>query len=415
VVYDRAGSATYEARVDLGTGQVTDWSHLPGVQPAIMIEEIMELEAIVKKDPAAVAALARHGVEDLELLQIDPWSTGTLPIDGVSARRRVIRASAYVRRFPEDNGYARPVGNLVFVIDCDDKTVAAIQDGDPIPLPPESGNYDVASVGPLRTDLRALEIHQPDGPSFTVSGNVIDWQRWRLHVHVDPVEGLVISDVSYLDGDRRRSILHRASISEMVVPYGDTSNDFYFRNVFDAGEYNLGKTVGSLTLGCDCLGEIRYLDAVLADEGGTPQVIRNAICMHEEDYGILWKHWNFRYQDAAEVRRSRRFVVSAIHTIGNYEYGFFWYLYLDGSSAPSSRRSWTHRTTSTCSTCGSTSRWTGRTTPCTKSTRSDCRWGRTIPTATRSSPARRRSPTNARPAGPATRRPPAPGRSSTRR
>ena len=103
-----------------------------------------------------------------------------------------------------------------------------------------------------------------------MSGNVIEWQRWHLHAHIDPVEGLVISDVSYTDGGRRRSILHRASIGEMVVPYGDTSEDFYFRNVFDAGEYNLGKTVGSLSLGCDCLGEIRYLDAVLADEGGAP-------------------------------------------------------------------------------------------------------------------------------------------------
>ncbi|MGI5132288.1 primary-amine oxidase [Pseudonocardia sp. CA-107938] len=329
VVYDRADAATYEARVQLASGTVTAWEHLPGVQPAIMIEEIMELDTIVRKSPEAVAALARHGVTDLDLLQIDPWSTGTLPVPGVDARRRIIRASAYVREFAEDNGYARPVGNLVFVVDCNERTVVAIEEGDPIPLPPESGNYDVASVGQLRTDLRPLEITQPEGPSFTVDGNVIEWQRWRLHVHVDPVEGLVLSDVSYTG----RSILHRAAISEMVVPYGDTSGDFYFRNVFDAGEYNLGKTVGSLSLGCDCLGEIRYLDAVLADESGRPHTISNAICLHEEDYGILWKHWNFRYQDQPEVRRSRRMVVSAIHTIGNYEYGFFWCLYLDGTIA----------------------------------------------------------------------------------
>jgi primary-amine oxidase len=331
VVYDRADGSTRELRVDLETATIISSETIRDVQPPIMIEEIMALDDIVKGDANAVAALARHGVQDLEMLQIDPWSTGTLPIPGVAARRRVIRASAYVREFVEDNGYARPVGNLVFIIDCDAQSVAAIQEGDPIPLPPESGNYDVGSVGPSRTDLKPLEIIQSQGPSFNVTGNVIDWQRWRLHVHIDAVEGLVLSDVSYLDGDRRRSILHRAAISEMVVPYGDTSNDFYFRNVFDAGEYNLGKTVGSLSLGCDCLGEIRYLDAVLADESGTPRTITNAICIHEEDYGILWKHWNFRYQDDAEVRRSRRLVVSAIHTIGNYEYGFFWYFYLDGT------------------------------------------------------------------------------------
>ena len=52
--------------------------------------------------------------------------------------------------------------------------------------------------------------------------------------------------------------------------------------------------------------------------------------MHEEDYGILWKHWDFRTGDT-EVRRSRRLVVSSVSTIGNYEYGFFWYLYQDGT------------------------------------------------------------------------------------
>ncbi|MEO5665509.1 MAG: primary-amine oxidase [Nocardioides sp.] len=331
VVYDRASSQTHEAVVDLAASKVTSWTHVPGVQPAIMIEEIQALDEIVRSDPASVEVLRRHGVTDLSLLQIDPWSTGTLPVEGVDATRRIMRASAYVREFPEDNGYARPVGNLVFVIDCDDRSVAAIIEGDVVPLPPEGGNYDVASVGALREDLLPIEITQPEGPSFTLDGHVIEWQRWRLHAHIDAVEGLVISDVSYLDDGRRRSILHRASISEMVVPYGDTSDDFYFRNVFDAGEYNLGKTVAPLELGCDCLGEIRYLDAVLSDESGTPQRIRNAICLHEEDHGILWKHWNFRYNDKAEVRRSRRMVVSSIHTIGNYEYGFFWYLYLDGT------------------------------------------------------------------------------------
>ena len=58
--------------------------------------------------------------------------------------------------------------------------------------------------------------------------------------------------------------------------------------------------------------------------------IPNAICMHEEDYGILWKHMDWR-TDQVEVRRSRRLVVSSISTVGNYEYGFFWYFYQDGA------------------------------------------------------------------------------------
>jgi primary-amine oxidase len=58
--------------------------------------------------------------------------------------------------------------------------------------------------------------------------------------------------------------------------------------------------------------------------------VKNAICMHEEDYGILWKH-NDPRSGRNEVRRSRRLVVSSIATVGNYDYGFFWYFYLDGT------------------------------------------------------------------------------------
>ena len=58
--------------------------------------------------------------------------------------------------------------------------------------------------------------------------------------------------------------------------------------------------------------------------------MKNAICLHEEDAGILWKHTDWRL-GTTEVRRSRRLVVSFIATVGNYEYGFYWYFYQDGT------------------------------------------------------------------------------------
>src|SRR5262249_26502850 len=66
------------------------------------------------------------------------------------------------------------------------------------------------------------------------------------------------------------------------------------------------------------------------DSQGRPLTIGNAICIHEEDYGILWKHLDWR-TGYSEVRRSRRLVVSFIATVGNYEYGFYWYFYQDGT------------------------------------------------------------------------------------
>jgi primary-amine oxidase len=136
--------------------------------------------------------------------------------------------------------------------------------------------------------------------------------------------------VEYLDGDEYRSVMHRGALSEMIVPYGDPSPEHYWRSAFDVGEYGLGNLANSLRLGCDCLGEIVYLDAVLADENGEPRTIENAICIHEEDAGILWKHTDW-VTGNVDVRRSRRLVVSFIGTVGNYHYGFYWNFYQDGA------------------------------------------------------------------------------------
>jgi primary-amine oxidase len=104
----------------------------------------------------------------------------------------------------------------------------------------------------------------------------------------------------------------------------------YWQNYFDQGEYLFGRYTNSLELGCDCLGEIKYFDVTIADEDGHPRVLKNAICLHEEDYGVLWKHTDM-FNQMAETRRSRRLVISFFLTIGNYDYGFYWYLYLDGT------------------------------------------------------------------------------------
>ncbi len=45
---------------------------------------------------------------------------------------------------------------------------------------------------------------------------------------------------------------------------------------------------------------------------------------------MLWKHTDWRTNDS-EVRRSRRLAVSMVATVGNYDYGFYWYLYQDGT------------------------------------------------------------------------------------
>lgn len=86
----------------------------------------------------------------------------------------------------------------------------------------------------------------------------------------------------------------------------------------------------SLELGCDCKGAISYIDAELPTHSGEAMNIKNAICIHEEDAGLSWKHTDYRTQKAHAVR-GRKLVVSFVCTLANYEYGFYFNFYQDGN------------------------------------------------------------------------------------
>ena len=337
VLYDRATSQTVESVASLGERKVMSWTPISGVQPSLMFEEFFAAEDITRMDPRWQEAVRKRGVTDFSLAMLDPWATGY--DTDCAPGRRLIKPLTFIRSKPDDNGYARPVEGLVVVVDLDRMEVVDVQDHGVVPLPMQPGNYapelmvepgNVPAFDQLRGGEKPIEITQPQGASFTVDGHHVRWQKWSLRVGFSPREGLVLHQVGYDDKGQERPVLYRASLAEMYIPYGDPAPTHRFKNVFDEGEYGVGFLLNPLQLGCDCLGEIFYFDAVVNDNDGNPVTIPNAICMHEEDFGVAWKHTDFR-TEKVEVRRSRRLVVSCFATVGNYEYGFFWYFYTDGN------------------------------------------------------------------------------------
>ena len=328
ILLDGRSGETEEAVVSLTSGRIASARRLSGVQPPVVFGELHPAEQAVREDPRWQAAMRRRGITDFSLCMVDLWSAGNFGTDAPG--QRLSRALTWVRAHPTDNGYAHPIDGVVTIVDLNAMKVVAVEDHRLMPVPAEDGNYAPAAVGALRTDVKPLEISQPAGPGFTVDGHEVRWQKWRFRIGFSYREGLILHTIGYEDAGRVRPILHRAALSDMVVPYGDPRPGYFHRNAFDAGEYGIGISANSLALGCDCLGEIRYFDAVVADIHGEPETIRNAVCLHEEDAGILWKHTDWRLE-ATEVRRSRRLVVSFIATVGNYEYGFYWHFYQDGA------------------------------------------------------------------------------------
>jgi primary-amine oxidase len=285
--------------------------------------------AVAKADPRIREALGRRGVTDPdEQVHIETWPIGAQIPKYLDDGRRLVWTPMWMKPQQDSNMYAHPINGLYAIIDLQTLEVVDIEDGEVTPTPMASGDYRLSQTGG-HVKLKDLQIIQKDGVSCEIEGWKVNWERWNFRVGWDQREGLVIHDVRFDDNGVERRIGYRLSIAELVIPYGDPSQGTYRKNAFDTGEYGLGNYTNSLTLGCDCLGEIVYLDVAHLTPEGNVKEIKNAICMHEEDFGILWKHVDV--DGHVEVRRGRRFVVSSIVTINNYEYGYYWYFYQDGS------------------------------------------------------------------------------------
>ncbi|MFM9849342.1 MAG: primary-amine oxidase [Hyphomicrobiaceae bacterium] len=331
-IFRRGRIGVTEGLLSLDQGRVLSSRDLPTARPMIMLEEFLEVEAAVKASPEFIAACRRRGIDNVDMVCVDPWSAGTFDIPGEEGRR-LSHTFAWLRTRADGNFYAHPIEGVNAVVDVDSMTVLRVDDHyadrAPLAVPKAESDYDARFRERFAPAGKSLDIVQPEGPSFTVDGRRVRWMGWDVRVGFNGREGLILHHVGYTVDGVRRPIVNRASLAEMVVPYGSPEHAHYRKNVFDIGEYGLGKLANSLKLGCDCLGAIHYMDAWVNGIDGTPVKIENAICIHEEDQGLGWKHWDFR-TDITEVRRMRRLVISSISTVGNYEYASYWYLYQHG-------------------------------------------------------------------------------------
>ncbi|RPB26295.1 hypothetical protein L211DRAFT_781996 [Terfezia boudieri ATCC MYA-4762] len=297
-------------------------------------DEIRDFPEIVRKSTMFQEALIDLSLPDNVIVVIDPWMYGGCSSPG--SEPRYMQGLVYTRdpatNDPDSNHYAFPlpiipVVNMATreVVRVDKLCTGGVNDGFQTDTHPqnaighcESAEYIPELVsGGLRQDLKPLNVHQPEGASFHVTGNLVQWQKWRFRVGFNYREGATLHDILY----EGRSIFYRISYSEMSVPYGDPRPPYHRKQAFDFGDGGAGRATNSLQLGCDCLGVIKYFDAVMSDGRGKGMVVQNVICMHEQDNGIGWKHSNYR-TGRAVVTRNRLLIVQFVITLANYEYVF---------------------------------------------------------------------------------------------
>ena len=327
-VYNRAANRLFEAVVDLKTQKLVSWVERPGVQPAVSISEYAIADSVVRADPRWRKAIRDRGLKPADIY-IDVWAPGSVALPPTApAGKRLLRAlSFFDGGLP--NPYDRPVEGVVATVDMNALTVIDVTDTGMKPVNTTlTGSSDTTRPG-----LKPLNVVQPNGPSFALNGNKVEWMGWQFRVGFNPREGLVLHEIGFHDHGVIRPIIQRMALDEIYVPYALPDGNWVWRAALDFGEYNLGQYSESLEAGVDVPTNAVFFDeGVPLDDpsGDASYEIPHAIALYERDGGSLWD----RLDPATLVRDarfSRELVVTASMAIGNYTYMVDYVFRLDGS------------------------------------------------------------------------------------
>jgi primary-amine oxidase len=328
VAYDMARHHTHEAVVNLDDRRASQWRLRPGVQPAMTTAEYNAGAELLKTNELWVAALRRRGIQDLSLVDHGAIPAGVLPEPGAPRGIRLFRAVPF-RRVPGRLTW-EPIEGMMAVIDMTHRRVLQVLDQGVVPRSASSTDiYDPAVRG-QGAALKPLVVSQPEGPNFSVTDHAIAWDRWRFRYSLHPRDGLVLHQVAWEEAPGRlRSVLYRASVAELFVPYADPDAVWAWRAYLDEGNFGIGGNAKPLRRGSTTVAHATLLDEAMPDGTGGSRLATNVVDLYERDAGILWAHHDDEGSTAGP--RARELVIGCLSTIGNYDYRFQWSFRQDGS------------------------------------------------------------------------------------
>lgn len=343
VVVEQGVNGVQEGVVDIRSLTVVQSKATDGVQPILTPGDLQDTEDIVRNDPNVIKQCEISGLTkaDMKNVYCDAWTIGYDERWGAS--RRLQQALMYWRSDEDDSHYSHPL-DFCPIVDMNEGKVIYIDVPNrrrkvskhkhssfhPKHVAEKFGTKENPSG--FRNDATPINITQPEGVSFKMDGNIMEWSNFRFHIGFNYREGIVLSDMTYNDHGNVRPLFHRISLSEMIVPYGSPDFPHQRKHALDIGEYGAGNCTNPLSLGCDCKGVIHYLDAHFPDKKGDALTVKNAVCIHEEDDGTLFKHSDFRDDfQTTVVARGKKLIVSQVFTAANYEYCLYWTFRQDGT------------------------------------------------------------------------------------
>lgn len=320
------GKHVIEAVVDLPTRKLLSWQPIKDAHGMVLLDDFATVQSVIEASPEYAQALAKRGVKDVKKVVATPLTVGFFDgKDGLKQDQRLLKVVSYLD-VGDGNYWAHPIENLVAVVDLESKSILKIEDAGIIPVPLKPTPYD--GRGRQQAMVKPLDIIEPEGKNYTITGDSIHWQNWDLHLHLDSRVGPVISTVTYNDQGKKRKVLYEGNLGGMIVPYGDPDVGWYFKAYLDSGDYGMGTLTSPIQAGKDAPQNAVLLDATIADYTGAPTRIPRAMAIFERYAGPEYKHQEMGQPNLSTERRE--LVIRWISTVGNYDYIFDWVFQQNG-------------------------------------------------------------------------------------
>ena len=321
------GKHVIEAVVDLQNKKILSWTPIKGAHGMVLLDDFVSVQNIINTSSEFAEVLKKHGITDPGKVVTTPLTVGFFDgKDGLQQDARLLKVVSYLDT-GDGNYWAHPIENLVAVVDLEAKKIIKIEEGPVIPVPMEPRPYDGRDRN--APAVKPLEITEPEGKNYTITGDTIHWQNWDFHLRLNSRVGPILSTVTYNDNGTKRQVMYEGSLGGMIVPYGDPDVGWYFKAYLDSGDYGMGTLTSPIVRGKDAPSNAVLLDETIADYTGKPTTIPGAVAIFERYAGPEYKHLEMGKPNVSTERRE--LVVRWISTVGNYDYIFDWVFHDNGT------------------------------------------------------------------------------------
>ncbi|XP_003222540.1 membrane primary amine oxidase isoform X1 [Anolis carolinensis] len=174
-----------------------------------------------------------------------------------------------------------------------------------------------SSMQPRVTPLGSGPLHyEPCGKRYSVKNNQVLSMLWSFAYRMDANRGPHIYDIRF----RKQRIVYELSVQEALSVYGSNSPGGLLTRYMD-GSFGIGRYSYSLVKGVDCPYSATYLDATYFFDNWEPEVLKNSICVFEQNVEVPFRrHFSNLQSLYYGGLPATALVLRSVATLGNYDY-----------------------------------------------------------------------------------------------